>query len=441
MYQFSTVQDFQNAMGFIKSYDHSPAIDCLSDLKAENKDLTILVLHPGDIRHFFSTFFHSAKKEPVPNFKFVFAMEEPLQIIRAYLLLSVALDEELKVSERVETFLDLFWNTYIAAPTLRICEGKLKGLEDALEKDGNGFISFAKMKYKEKDDIFESVQLLKKLIRSKELSFESLDVKYRENRTRALFKERYDHRKNLIDADYIWGIKDLKLNLPNGKPSSPCISFREYLCFRDKGVAYQFHANFENNKTFNPTLISYIPGKQKKERTKCEVLGFWGDILQSPFFTFGAEPFDPLDFTEYYRVSNEQFVHDAQDLATRNLTLVFQLLAEKAPKIGGEIKIEIEFIREIKDVIKRHSIEKVDILYLPFGVYEQVKANLADLESLFKSSERRLIVETPFYMLPVEIKKRKLIGETMAENLKSAGWKVPEAFTHHILVDKQKGSA
>lgn len=40
--------------------------------------------------------------------------------------------------------------------------------------------------------------------------------------------------------------------------------------------------------TPNRTLSSYIPGKKKKTGTSIMVRGFWGDIINSPYFAFGV---------------------------------------------------------------------------------------------------------------------------------------------------------
>lgn len=33
--------------------------------------------------------------------------------------------------------------------------------------------------------------------------------------------------------------------------------------------------------------MDYAEGKKKKTRDLCDVLGYWGDIVVSPFYTFG----------------------------------------------------------------------------------------------------------------------------------------------------------
>jgi dynein assembly factor 3 len=39
----------------------------------------------------------------------------------------------------------------------------------------------------------------------------------------------------------------------------------------------------------NRTLSSYAKGKKKLSGDSCLVRGYWGDIVISPFFAFGAE--------------------------------------------------------------------------------------------------------------------------------------------------------
>ena len=39
----------------------------------------------------------------------------------------------------------------------------------------------------------------------------------------------------------------------------------------------------------NRTLSSYAKGKKKKSGDSCLVRGYWGDIIVSPFFSFGTE--------------------------------------------------------------------------------------------------------------------------------------------------------
>ena len=41
------------------------------------------------------------------------------------------------------------------------------------------------------------------------------------------------------------------------------------------------------HRIFNFSILDYVEGKDKKTKNLCDVLGYWGDIVVSPFYTFG----------------------------------------------------------------------------------------------------------------------------------------------------------
>ena len=51
-----------------------------------------------------------------------------------------------------------------------------------------------------------------KVSKPKSKFLENDDEKFRKKRLEFLYKERWDYQKNLIDADYIWGIKNAKFS-------------------------------------------------------------------------------------------------------------------------------------------------------------------------------------------------------------------------------------
>jgi dynein assembly factor 3 len=53
------------------------------------------------------------------------------------------------------------------------------------------------------------------------------------------------------------------------------------------GIA--FETRLSTGMTPNRTLSSFIPGKKKKSGDSILVRGFWGDIINSPYVTFGME--------------------------------------------------------------------------------------------------------------------------------------------------------
>ena len=66
------------------------------------------------------------------------------------------------------------------------------------------------MKYKQRDELVERLELWKTLSKDEKFLTENC-FEFRDLRLRRLYKERYDVRKNLIDADLVWGIHHCKL--------------------------------------------------------------------------------------------------------------------------------------------------------------------------------------------------------------------------------------
>jgi len=73
--------------------------------------------------------------------------------------------------------------------------------------------------------------------------------KARDNRLRHHFGERYDHRKNLIDWDLSFHVKEL---VPN-------ISGQDYKDWRMNGLAFELRLT--SNTIPNRTMGSFVPGK------------------------------------------------------------------------------------------------------------------------------------------------------------------------------------
>lgn len=75
-------------------------------------------------------------------------------------------------------------------------------------------------------------------------------VSLRDHRLRGHFKERYEHKRNLVDWDYQFGIKDF----------SHTVHQLEYRAWRLSGVA--FTTRLANGTTPNRTMGSYMEGKK-----------------------------------------------------------------------------------------------------------------------------------------------------------------------------------
>jgi dynein assembly factor 3 len=57
----------------------------------------------------------------------------------------------------------------------------------------------------------------------------------------------------------------------------------------------------------NRTLSSYVPGKKKVTHESCLVRGYWGDIIISPYISFGVECDVEPEKTKLFKVANKYF--------------------------------------------------------------------------------------------------------------------------------------
>jgi dynein assembly factor 3 len=71
----------------------------------------------------------------------------------------------------------------------------------------------------------------------------------------------------------------------NMKDYAPNVNHREYRSWRLNGIA--FETRLATGTVPNRTLSSFVPGKTKKGRDSVLVRGFWGDIINSPYISFG----------------------------------------------------------------------------------------------------------------------------------------------------------
>ena len=65
-----------------------------------------------------------------------------------------------------------------------------------------------------------------------------------------------------------------------------------------------FETRLSTNITANRTLGSYVDGKKKQTRDSCLVRGFWGDIINSPYISFGLEVKKEDDKEKFFRKMN-----------------------------------------------------------------------------------------------------------------------------------------
>jgi dynein assembly factor 3 len=111
------------SLGMIQHYGLTPSINALADtnllpaIKADEKEINILMSEIGDIRHILKTMSDllplDKKKDKPIN---IYFHERNLEnLARAILLLTVMCETALTQRERMELFLDLYGNSMIRA--------------------------------------------------------------------------------------------------------------------------------------------------------------------------------------------------------------------------------------------------------------------------------------------------------------------------------------
>lgn len=90
------------------------------------------------------------------------------------------------------------------------------------------------------------------------------------------------------------------------------------------GVA--FETRLATGSISNRTLGSTVEGRNRtKDRLQCMVRGFWGDIVNSPYLSFGMEVDDVDDKFRFYKHVNFQAVYTNSDISEYNLQkMIFQ---------------------------------------------------------------------------------------------------------------------
>ena len=163
------------------------------------------------------------------------------------------------------------------------------------------------MKFKDRDEIED--------VFSSWLSAHPFDIEQlRDTRLRAHYGKRYDFRRNLVDWDYNFGVKDFAKK----------VNQLEYRQFRLSGVA--FETRLANGTIPNRTLGSFVEGRKKRgTRDSIMVRGFWGDIINSPYLSFGNEVEDPDDHMRFFKEINFQSIYTNADISEFNIQkIIFQ---------------------------------------------------------------------------------------------------------------------
>lgn len=245
--------------------------------------INILLIHPGDIRHIMTTIskrqrHHGSRSrlQPLRPIHF-YLLESPIQVLsRELLLLETLNDFEVPIRQRAAIFLEIFGNCKVQDRTCRYIEQLGHELRTFVTNGTGrleGLVDLSLLRYREKDELEAA---FKAYSRSTAFDMDTL----RDYRLRGYYEDRYDSRKNLADWDYHQSLKS----------KASIIHIKQFKEWRLSGIAFELGDQVYCEP--NRTLMSFAEGviKRGKEKgSKTEVLGFWGDIVGGPYYSFGVD--------------------------------------------------------------------------------------------------------------------------------------------------------
>eukprot|EP00397_Hematodinium_sp_SG-2012_P021310 GEMP01022006.1.p1 GENE.GEMP01022006.1~~GEMP01022006.1.p1 ORF type:complete len:529 (-),score=76.52 GEMP01022006.1:974-2509(-) len=323
--------DGTDAVGFVQFWGNSPALDLLGeDLdvhtlpfhqnpekveEAVDEPFNVLISGAGDLRHVLKTAAYHHRYAPERKLHIYLHDKQVEVIARHIILLHVVNDTEIPIRERVEIFMSLFGNTLIREKDEEYVDQVAGALVDFVaEAKGSklaDLISLAHLKYKDRDALQEVIHGWFKKV--------PFDVEaLRDQRCRGYYRSRFDYRKNLMDGDYVNNIK----------PVASIIHWRSYKEFCHTGVAFETRLGTYNCS--NRTLASYTEGSDPKRGHRIVVRGYWGDIINSPYYSFGVKT-DSHDHARLFKICSEQHRHTSIDVTEFNLWTYLQELTFQRP--------------------------------------------------------------------------------------------------------------
>ena len=309
--------DVLNSIGFVNFWGVTPFInlfeteDELIKKTTINEPVNVLISNSNDLRHFIYTIYKLfvSQKEKGTEYRPInfYIHEDHLEVLcRDLLFLHLITDRNKSIIERCEMLMEIYGNCLLPSRTIDYINITYKLLISFICQDKK-----SQPVYK---NIIDLSCLTHKQIDSMQEIFSSYDSKYpydiekyRNDRVRYCLKDRYDYRKNLFDWDYNMNIQNF----------APIIRLRYYIFWRENGIAFVMRVN--QYKFPNRTLACYIEGKKKQGHDSCMVRGYWGDIVNSPYLSYGLELETREEISYFYANNKIDYLRDSQDVTEYNL--------------------------------------------------------------------------------------------------------------------------
>ncbi|XP_071319687.1 dynein axonemal assembly factor 3-like [Trachinotus anak] len=305
--------------GCISWWGFSPALDLLRTGPARHEgEVNVLLVGCGDPRHILKTIAGLQNEESLH----VWVIENSVEVMaRQLLLLYLALmpQESMGLNEKTEVYLEVFGNSEIRSQTEEILRRAASQLSlcvtETMERAAHPCLNTTLLKFKERDELD---RIFKLWIRpqfsssSSECSGPILMSKAWDHRVRQHLGTRYDSKKGCFDWD---------LTMKLHEKGCGVINKQQYVQWRERGLAFEMREGVY--QITNPTLLSLRVFSQRGN--KVAVRGYWGDIVSSPYLSFGIE----TDDKSLLKKQNGQHIKTAQDISFANVQALFQSLSSR----------------------------------------------------------------------------------------------------------------
>ena len=272
-------------------------------MKDSDSDINILLIGAADLRHLLLTM---ANNQPGRNVHF-YLIEANLEVFARHMLflsLIAELPDQIGNQEKAEMFIELYGNTMLRSQVLEYVRMKSNDLikcvtDDDYLKQCLPRLDISSLKYKERDFL----EGIFKFWRNTDIAF---DIKKMwESRVRSFLGVRYDSRSGAFDWDYNMKLFELV----------SVINSHEYCRWREDGIAFRLRPDAPYEVP-NITLASGIIVSKNGE--KVGQRGYWGDIVTSPYVTFGTV----TDNSDLLKAIKNQHSMGGQDITVHNVSMV-----------------------------------------------------------------------------------------------------------------------
>ncbi|KAG1944344.1 dynein assembly factor 3, axonemal-like [Pimephales promelas] len=307
--------------GCVTWWGFGPARDLLNSESMVKSDgeLNVLLVGSGDPRHILKTITGLTHSDTLH----VWVIENSMEVVARQLLLlylSLQTPENMSLHKKTEVFLEVFGNSEIrkeTEETLKHAAAQLSlSITNTLSSNSHAHpcLDTSLLKFKERDELVRIFKLWER-----PPSVPASVRKVWDARVRQHLGTRYDSRQGCFDWD---------LSMKLHQRGCGVISKHQYVKWRESGVAFEMREGLY--QTANQSLLSTRVFNHRGDQVA--VRGYWGDIVSSPYLSFGIE----TENKDLLKKHNNQHVKTAQDISEVNVLALFECLATRGSSLLNE---------------------------------------------------------------------------------------------------------